>query len=229
MPTPGGPLEVRWLGRRPYASVHAEMEALVDDRVADRGPDTLLLVEHDPVYTVGRARGAAASLIDPGEVPVHPVARGGDVTFHGPGQLTAYPIVALPDGRKDLHAWLYGLQGVCERVVSHWGVHGGPDPRNTGLWVQGQKIAAIGIACRRWVCWHGFAINVSVDLGWFRRIRPCGMAPETVTRLADHAAPCPSVDAVAAVTAAEFSSWWASWSAGDGAAGPGQKFGAADR
>ena len=201
------PVDVRWLGRQPYAPVHDQMRALLQARIAGEVPDTLLLVEHEPVFTVGRHRDAAASLLATGEVPVVDVERGGNVTFHGPGQLTAYPICALPEGRRDLHRWLHGLEAVCTRTIARWGVEGRADPRNTGVWVDGQKIAAIGIACRRWVTWHGLAINVDVDLGYFRRIRPCGLAQDTVTRLADHCRPAPTVAEVGAAVAAEFRAW----------------------
>lgn len=212
----GASLDIRWLGRRPYGEVHAQMRALVQARVAGEVGDTLLLVEHDPVFTVGRHRESRASLLDTGEVPVVDVERGGNVTFHGPGQLTGYPICALPPGRRDLHRWLHGLEEVCVRTIAHWGVQGGPDPRNTGVWVDGRKIAAIGIACKRWVAWHGFAINVDVDLAWFRRIRPCGLAQDTVTRLADHTTPCPTVEEVAHQAARCFQEWIAAEGAGAG-------------
>ncbi len=200
-------VDVRWLGRRPHGEVHAQMRALVGARLADEVPDTLLLVEHDPVYTVGRARGSRDSLLAPGDVPVVDVERGGNVTFHGPGQVTAYPVCKLPEGRRDLHAWLHGLEDVCTATLAHWGIQGGADPRNTGVWVDERKIAAIGIACRRWVTWHGFAINVDVDLDWFRRIRPCGLAEDTVTTMSAHVRPCPSVQDVAEQAATAFCAW----------------------
>ena len=203
---------VEWWGRLPYPLALARMEAALAARIEGSRPDSLFLVEHEPVYTVGRSRGALAHVHDPGEIPVVPVSRGGDVTFHGPGQLTAYPVVALPEGRQDLHAWLRGLEDFLIDLLGTWGVAAGRDPRNTGVWVGGRKVAAIGVACRRWVCWHGFALNVDVDLGYFDRIDPCGMSPELVTRLADHA----PVDLQAARQAVErrFPPWWEGWSTG---------------
>lgn len=205
------PVRVEWLGRRPYQEVHALMKARLADRIAGACQDTLLLVEHDPVYTVGRKRGAASSVKLPGEVDVVHVERGGDTTFHGPGQLTGYPICALPPHRQDLHAWLHGLEHICDRVLDRWGVEGERDARNTGVWVGGKKIAAIGIACRRWVTWHGFAINVGVDLDWFHRIDPCGMDSQLVTRLVDHTDARPRVREVADAAGAEFRRWWGEW------------------
>ena len=207
------PLRVEWLGRRPYPEVHAQMRDLLQRRIDGTAPDTLLLVEHEPVYTLGRRRGAAANVKAPGTVPVVQVERGGDVTFHGPGQLTAYPICALPPHRQDLHAWLHGLETVVDRVLARWGIHGTRDARNTGVWVDGQKIAAIGIACKRWVTWHGVALNVSVDLDHFRRIDPCGMDSALVTRVADHTDAPPRMREAADVMAAEFRRWWHAWTA----------------
>ncbi len=202
-------LRVEVLPRGPYGLAHARMKALLEARVAGEGPDTLLLCEHEPVYTLGRARNAANHLLNPGDVPVVEVERGGDVTFHGPGQLVAYPVVGLPEHGQDLRAYLQGLQEVGTRVLRRFGVEGGPDPRNTGVWVGDEKLVSIGIACRRWVCWHGFAINLDVDLEYFRRVMPCGLEPERIGRLADHVeGPTPRLRAVADATAAEFRSWW---------------------
>ena len=207
-----GDLRIEWLGRMPYAEAHQKMLALVEARASGKACDTLLLVEHDPVYTVGRHRDAAANVLLPGDVPVVDVKRGGDVTFHGPGQLTAYPIVHLPEHRRDVMGWLHGLEDVCTRVVARWGIAGLRDERNTGVWVEGRKIAAIGIALRRWVSFHGFAINNTVDLGWFHRVNPCGMDSSLVTRISDHTE-APDLHTLRDTTAEEFSAWWADWSA----------------
>ena len=201
---------IRW-GRIAYPEAHAAMRARLEARVKDQAPDALILCEHDPVYTLGRRRGAEANVLAAGDVPVIPVERGGDVTFHGPGQVVAYPICRLPPGRQDLHAWLRGLEDVAIGVLATWGVVGGRDPRNTGVWVDGRKIAAIGIACRSWVTWHGLAINVQTDLSCFRRINPCGLDPDLTTRLQDLLDPCPSWAEVAERTADVFCSWWEGW------------------
>ena len=206
-------LRVEWLGRRPYAEVHARMRELLLARIAGEVPDTLLLVEHEAVFTVGRRRNAMQSLLAPGDIPVVQVERGGDVTYHGPGQLTAYPICALPPHRRDLHAWLHGLEQVVDRVLARWGIEGARDARNTGVWVDGKKIAAIGIACKRWVTWHGIAINVRVDLEHFRRINPCGMGSELVTHVAAHIARPPSMREASDTFAAEFRRWWSTYAA----------------
>jgi len=192
----------------PYAQAEERMLALLEERIADRVPDTLLLVEPEPVFTLGRRREAAAHVLAPGEIPVLPVARGGDVTFHGPGQLVGWPIVALPPGRQDLHLWMHGLEHVLIGVLESLGLRPGRDPRNTGVWLEGRKVAAIGIGCRRWVTWHGFALNLDVDLGYFRRIQPCGLPLDTVTRLADHLEAPPSWEELAGRCAAELERWW---------------------
>lgn len=211
-------LRVDWLGRVPYAEAHARQKAVLAAVIAGEAPNTLLLCEHDPVFTVGRARGASDNVLLPGEAPVVKVERGGDVTWHGPGQLVGYPICALPEHRHDLHGWLHGLEDVCAEVVGQWGIEGGRDPRNTGVWVGGRKIAAIGIACRRWVTWHGFSVNVSPDLTWFDRIHPCGMDSALVTSMAQELDRAPRLTEVRDAAGAAFRRWWRGWSAA--AAGP---------
>ena len=209
-----GRLKVEWLGRVPYRHAHARQREALAARIAGTGPDTLLLCEHDPVFTLGRARGASDNVLQAGDIPVERVERGGNVTYHGPGQLVGYPICGLPEHRHDLHGWLHGLEHVCTQTLAHWGVEGGPDPRNTGVWVQGQKIAAIGIACRRWVTWHGFAINVKMDLEPYNRINPCGMESDLVTTLADHVERSPRLPEVRDAASAAFRRWWREWSGG---------------
>jgi lipoate-protein ligase B len=189
-------------GRAPYAQVHALQEALVDARGAGRIGDVVLLLEHEATITVGRARNAAANVLDPRGVPVVAVERGGDVTWHGPGQLVAYPIVALEGARRDLRRFLTGLeQGVIDLLAGH-GLAAMRDPRNTGVWLpiegsEPRKVCSIGVAARRWVTWHGLALNVTPDLSRFAAIHPCGFDATVMTRLADHLDPCPPLDALA--------------------------------
>ena len=207
-------MKVRNLGRCSYAVAHETMVALRTDRIANRCPDTLILCEHDPVFTVGTARNATNNLLNAGDIPIVEVRRGGDITYHGPGQLVGYPIFALPEHRHDLHGYLRGLEASLIDALGHFGVKGERDTRNTGVWVQGQKMAAIGIACKRWVTWHGFALNLSVDLAPYQRINPCGMESALVTRLADHVSPCPSIDQASEAIVASLSDWWDNWRAG---------------
>jgi lipoate-protein ligase B len=202
---------VEWLGRLAYADAHARMKTQLEARIRGEVGDTLLLLEHEPIYTLGRRRQAADNVLQAGEVPVIEVERGGDMTFHGPGQIVGYPICQLPPHRHDLHGWMRGLETVCSRVLARHGVDGGPDPRNTGVWVEGKKMVAIGVACRRWVSWHGFAMNLDVDLEYFERIHPCGMGSGLVTRLADHVQPCPRMNVIRDELGSEFRRWWREW------------------
>lgn len=205
-------IAVERLGRIGYTEGQQIMADRLAARIAGEIPDTLLLCEHAPVYTVGRARGAAGNVLDPQGVPVVEVRRGGDVTFHGPGQVVGYPIFALPPRRHDLHGFLHGLEDALIDTVGRYGIRGERDARNTGVWVEGRKIAAVGIACRKWVTWHGFALNLDVDLGYFQRINPCGMDSALVTRIADHVeGTTPAWDAVAEQAVDALGRWWATW------------------
>ena len=206
-------IEVIDLGRRDYREAHALMAERLSARIEGRVGDALLLTEHPAVYTVGRTRGAVAHLRETGDTPVIQVERGGDVTWHGPGQVVGYPILLLPEWRRDLHAILRGIEQLIIDVLADAGVDGQRDARNSGVWVEGRKVCAVGIACRRWVTWHGFALNVAPDLGDFRRIDPCGMSADLVTRLADHLPDCPPADVWAARIAARAPGWWQDWRA----------------
>lgn len=190
-------------GLTPYADAHALQRQLVDARAAGMIPDTVLFVEHEETITLGRARGADASVLAAGDVPVVPVERGGDATWHGPGQLVAYPIVQLDGPRRDLHRHLHALEdAITAWLREDYALDAGRDPRNTGVWLPcadgaTRKVASIGIACRKWVTWHGLAVNLDNDLGRQRALRPCGFDADIMTRLADHR-PAPSIDAAIA-------------------------------
>lgn len=179
-------LSVRRLGRTRYADAHALQQSLLEQRVAGTIGDVLLLTEHDPVVTVGRGAGleSAGSV----EVEVVPVERGGEATYHGPGQVVGYPIVLLEEGRRDLHRWLRDLEEVVIATLADFGVSGRREDGLTGVWIGGRKVCSIGVAVRRWVTWHGFALNVHTDLAGFRAFQPCGLDPDVMTRLADHVA-----------------------------------------
>ena len=167
----------------PYAQAHALQLRLLGERIANTIGNTVVIVEHDPVFTVGRKRGAETNLLAPGDVPVFQVERGGDVTFHGPGQLVVYPICALVGADRDLHAWLRRIESLVMDVIGQFGVAGERDARNTGVWVSGRKVCSVGIACRRWVTWHGLALNVHTDLEYLTRINPCGLDAGLYTTL----------------------------------------------
>ncbi len=203
-------------GRVPYESAVERMKAVLADRIEGRIEDTLLICEHDPVYTVGRTRGAEANILNPEHIPIVPVSRGGDVTFHGPGQIVGYPIFRLPEHRHDLHGFLRGLEEMMIRTLSRVGVAGSRDERNTGVWVDGQKVMAIGIAAKRWVTWHGFALNCTVDVRHYQRINPCGMTSDLVTSLDRHLDPCPDRPELIRIITEELERWWGDWTAGPG-------------
>jgi len=183
------PLEVGMPGRIEYGLAVTWQEALVERRIAG-GPDALLLLEHPPVYTLGRGAdprhlGAAAA----GAIPVFPAHRGGQVTYHGPGQLVGYPIVGLRDFRPDVRWYLDVLEGVLIDALADLGVAAGRRAGLTGVWVGQRKIASIGIALRRWVAWHGFALNVADDLSGFDPIAPCGLSGIEMTSVAGEGGP----------------------------------------
>lgn len=192
----------RWLripGLAPYADVHALQRRLVDERAAGTVDDTVLLLEHAETITLGRARGADASVLAAGGVPVVAVERGGDATWHGPGQLVVYPILGLDGARRDLHRHLRALEdAIIAWLRGDFGLDAGRDPRNTGVWLpcpdgERRKVASIGIACRRWVTWHGLAVNLSPELARIAAIRPCGFDADIMTRLADHTPRPPTI------------------------------------
>jgi len=181
-------LEVRRLGRTRYEDAHALQEQLVQQRLAGESGDLLLLTEHEPVLTVGRGTPAAERQLLAGlGMPVVEVERGGEVTYHGPGQLVAYPIFLLPESRRDLHRYLRDLEEVVIGVLGELEIPGARRPGLTGVWIGERKVCSIGVAVRRWVAWHGLALNVHTDLAAFRRFHPCGLSPDVMTRLADHA------------------------------------------
>jgi len=159
---------------------------VVAERIADKCPDRLLLVEHRPVVTIGRSGSLKDLCVRPGvlrrkKVALHHVDRGGKATFHGPGQLVAYPVLRLKD--KNLHAYLRRLLDTLAEVLRSYGLIPEFKAGNPGVWVGGAKIASVGIAVQKWVTYHGAALNVSTDPGWFNLIVPCGRPDEKITSI----------------------------------------------
>ncbi len=171
------------LGRRGFAETWELQKRLVARRQEGALPDLLVTVEHDDVITLGRRAGARSNILETG-MPVFEIERGGDATYHGPGQLVGYPIVALEGAERDLHAYLRALEDALIAVAAELGVHAERNPGLTGVWVGARKLASIGIAVRRWVTMHGFALNVSTDLARFAAIHPCGLDAAVMTSLA---------------------------------------------
>ncbi len=183
-------LLVEHLGLTPYADALEYQRAVAKARISGEIPDdVLLLVEHPPVVTLGRTSKERHLLASPAQlaargIELFEVERGGDVTFHGPGQLVGYPIIDLKQHRRDLHWYLRTLESALIEALGEFGI---PAERNvgfTGVWTQGRKIASIGVHARDWVTWHGFALNVSTDLTYFDTIVPCGIDAVTMTSIA---------------------------------------------
>lgn len=199
-------LRAAWLGRVGYADALALQREAVRARALPGAADRLFLLEHPDVVTIGRGGSERHVLIDAESarrlgVTVVETDRGGDVTYHGPGQLVGYPILALPEGRRDLHRYLRDLEEALIDTLAAYGVRGGRVPGRTGVWVAGAKVAAIGVRVTRWVTSHGFALNVTTDLDRFRWIVPCGIEACRVTSLealTGRRVPLPEVAAVAA-------------------------------
>jgi lipoyl(octanoyl) transferase len=183
-------LEIRRLGLTPYADALALQRELVEDRRAARVNDTLLLVEHPPVLTLGvRGDGGRSHILATEEtltargMQVFEAGRGGDITYHGPGQIVGYPIIDLKPDRCDVHRYVRDLEEVLIRAVADFGIETTRVPGLTGVWAGRDKLAAIGVRISRWVTSHGFALNVTTDLSHFDLIVPCGIADRGVTSL----------------------------------------------
>ena len=183
-------LEVHWLGTVPYAEAVDLQKRLVEQRKTDAIPDQLLLLEHPPVITLGvKTREdrthilATAETLEEQGVEVFESGRGGDVTYHGPGQLVGYPIIDLRPDRCDVHRYVRDLEEMLIQAAASFGVGATRLPGLTGVWVGEEKLAAIGVRIARWVTSHGFALNVAPRLEHFDLIVPCGIADKRVTSL----------------------------------------------
>jgi lipoate-protein ligase B len=170
------PAQLLDLGTREFGEVWALQRDLVGKRQRDEIPDTLVLVEHPHVITLGRGTHKE-NVLAPGDTPIFEIERGGDVTYHGPGQLVGYPIFLLREEERDLHLYLRNLEEALIRTVGRFGIAGERKQGWTGAWTAGgvRKLASIGVAVKRWVTLHGFALNVSTDLTRFSAINPCGL------------------------------------------------------
>ncbi|HEY9880108.1 MAG TPA: lipoyl(octanoyl) transferase LipB [Leptolyngbyaceae cyanobacterium] len=189
----------------PYETALEWQRALVQYKKMASHPDVLLLLEHPPVYTLGQGSDLKFVKFDPSqnEHAIHRTERGGEVTYHCPGQLVGYPILNLQALRPDLHWYLRQLEEVLIQALMEFGLAGKRVPGLTGVWLDGHKVAAIGIKVSRWITMHGFALNVCPDLTGFQRIVPCGIADKPVASLEQF---CPgiTVEQVRPVVAAAF-------------------------
>jgi lipoate-protein ligase B len=173
-------MELLDLGIRDYQEVLDLQYQLIGQRINKEIGDTLVFVEHPHVITVGR-KSNLQNILDK-SLPVYQVERGGDVTYHGPGQLVGYPIIDI-NHQKDIHKFLRNLEEVLILTLKSFSINAERKEKYTGVWVEGKKIASIGISFKNWVSYHGFAINVSTDLSYFYKINPCGLESSIMTSL----------------------------------------------
>ena len=170
-----------------YQTVWDWQKELVQQRLNDEITDTILIGEHPPIITLGRG-SKTSNLLNP-SIPVVAIERGGDVTYHGPGQLIAYPILRLPEGKRDLHQYLRNLEEVVIGTLKEFGLEGQRNPGWTGVWATDplsgelKKLASIGVSVKKWVTYHGLALNVSTDLVAFSQMNPCGLQSEVMTSM----------------------------------------------
>ena len=196
-------LQTRWLGRVGFADALALQEELVrTKRENSEAADELLLLEHEPVYTIGRTpdqsslRGATHL-----PHPLFPINRGGQATYHGPGQLVGYPIIDLRRHGQDLHRYLRWIESLLIELLAQFEIAATTRPGLTGVWVENRKIASIGVGVRHWITMHGFALNVSGDLSPFDQITPCGIAGVAMTSIEKETGVTDQIENVAARTA----------------------------
>ncbi len=209
-PGPVAPSTLDW-GRTRYEEAWRRQDELVAQRLAGRIGDTLVFTEHEPVFTTGLRRGAETNLVWPAErlaregIEVVQTNRGGDITYHGPGQIVGYPVISLMT-RQDLHAYLRFLEQVLINSLGTLGLAAARREGKTGIWLGPRKVAAIGVAVKRWITYHGFALNVNVNLAHFGGIVPCGIsaADGTVTSLQAELGRALDPAEVKAVLAVEF-------------------------
>jgi lipoate-protein ligase B len=180
------------LGRRQYSEVWEAQRSLMEARSRDEALDTLILVEHEHVITLGRK--TSPENLGPQEIPVFKVERGGDATYHGPGQLVGYPIIRLED--HDVRKFVRSLEEVLIMTAKSFSITAGRVEGHPGVWVDGKKLASIGVAVTNWVTYHGFALNVNTQMAYFQLIRPCGLDPDTMTSMQVLLGRSPSMEAV---------------------------------
>lgn len=203
------PLDTVDWGRTEYKDAFDRQKDLVDQRRSGEAPDTLIFTEHSPVYTIGLRKGADQHLIwNEAQLKAQGVTvirsnRGGDITYHGPGQIVGYPIISLQE-RRDLHAYLRDLEEVVIRTLATFGLKTARRDGKTGIWLDERKICAIGVAVRSWVTYHGFALNVNPDMSHFSGIVPCGITDGTVTSMQAELGETINIEDVKARLAVEF-------------------------
>ncbi len=195
-------LEVIRLGRISYGDAMKLMQERFEARLRGDVADAIFLLEHEPVLTLGRSADESNILIDRKRlaeqgVEVYHSGRGGDVTYHGPGQLVGYPVIELPKDRRDVRKYVHDIEELMIRVVAEYGIHGGRIDGKIGTWIdESRKIGAIGVRLSKWVTSHGFALNVSTDMQGFELIIPCGLKDLGVTSIERESGQAPSMKEV---------------------------------
>jgi lipoate-protein ligase B len=197
-------LQTAWLGTVEYEHALQLQDAMVAARHEGSIADTLLLLEHPHVYTLGRGAAERYLIAPPPGVRVFRVSRGGQVTYHGPGQLVCYPILKLEGPDRDVHAYLRALESAIIETLHNYGIEAQRRDRLTGVWVGVRKIASIGVGIRRWITLHGLALNVNSDLGFFEYIVPCGIDGCRMTSMAREGRPDAAPSTVASALAENF-------------------------
>ena len=181
--------QVHQLGQIEYREAYELQKELLQERLKGQIADTLLLLEHPPTITVGKSGKLENILESPAGLARAGVSliftdRGGDVTYHGPGQVIGYPILDLRERGRDIHQYVHNLEEVLIRTLADYGIKSGRDHNHAGVWVNDMEIAALGLSVRKWITMHGFALNVNTDLGHFSLINPCGFTSKTATSMA---------------------------------------------
>ena len=210
------PLRTLWeipLGRTSYEQVWKFQKQLLNRRATGSVPDCLISTEHDPVLTMGRGTDHENLLASDAElkrrsVTLFEIERGGDITFHGPGQLVLYPIIDLKERGRDSHKYLRDLEQVTIRALAEFGLKAGVKEGLTGVWVNDKKVAAIGVALSKWITYHGVAINVATDLSYFDLINPCGITNYPVGSVADSLGRDPGMDQFKTVIVTKFAEYF---------------------
>ncbi len=176
------PLQIKKMGLVPYEEAWEYQREMHSSRLAEEIPDTLILLEHPPVYTFGK-NSDQSNLINPRDAQVIRSDRGGDITWHGPGQLVGYPIINLEDHKRSVSWYMRGLEEVIIQTLKHYDITGDRISGMTGVWVGNQKVCAMGVRLSRWVTMHGFALNVRPDMSYFNGMIPCGIKGKEVVSM----------------------------------------------
>ncbi|MEB3196240.1 MAG: lipoyl(octanoyl) transferase LipB [Candidatus Sericytochromatia bacterium] len=207
-PPPNGPAAtaVYWLGTVPYHEAWLLQQTLLAEIYRGSQPETLLMLEHPPVITLGRRKEARQNVLDAGDVDVVEVERGGDATYHAPGQLVCYPLLALAPHERDLHRFLRNLEQAVIDTLLELNLQTGRRDGFSGVWYRERKLASVGVAVKHWVTYHGIALNVSNDVSAFQRLHPCGLAADVMASVADFLVqPPPTCETLASRFALAFS------------------------